>query len=233
MIIYLCAFKKKEYIEEAKICIESIKKNGNFNGTIYLFTDIKINIENVIVINVDVESVYLSASYRLRFFEHFNLKDIDKNEIILYLDTDVVVLNTIPCFYNINSKIQVYGYPERTQNHHHFAGCITRNKKYIDKMAICSGILLFRPCEEVKNCFDESYNLYLDLIKKNKVNCCWEQPSLCYTLTKLDMVDISLIDITCEERSLNNKPIEKHIVFNHFCGMRSEDRYLKMKKYLM
>ena len=31
MIIYLCAFKKKEYIEEAKICIESIKKNGNFN----------------------------------------------------------------------------------------------------------------------------------------------------------------------------------------------------------
>ena len=233
MIIYLCAFKKKEYIEEAKICIESIKKYGNFNGTIYLFTDMKINIENVIIINVDVESVYLSASYRLRFFEHFNLKDLDKNEIILYIDTDIVVLNTIPSFDNINSKIQVYGYNDRTQNIHSFAGFITRDKKYIDKMAICSGILLFRPSEEVKKCFDESYNLYLDLIEKNKVNSCWEQPSFCYTLTKLDMVEISLSDITCEERSLNNKPIEKHIVFNHFCGMRSNNRHLKMKKYLI
>ena len=47
--IYLCAFLKKEYLEEAKICIQSIRKHGLFTGKIYLFTDLDVYIDNVVI----------------------------------------------------------------------------------------------------------------------------------------------------------------------------------------
>lgn len=229
MIIYLCAFINKYYIEEAMVCIESIRKNGKFTGDIYLFTDMDVLIDNVKIVKTTVESVNLSASYRLRFFEHIKLNEV-KNEIVLYLDTDIVVLNEIPTFDNINNKIQTYGYPNRRQIEKSFAGAITDETNYTDKVAISSGILLFRASTVVKKVFDETYELYLELINKEKVNGCWEQPALCYTLTKLDMCEMSLNKYVYEERT--NQKIKEDIVFNHFCGMRGNERYLKMVEYL-
>jgi lipopolysaccharide biosynthesis glycosyltransferase len=168
MIIYLCAFINKYYIEEAMVCIESIRKNGKFTGDIYLFTDMDVLIDNVKIVKTTVECVYLSASYRLRFFEHIKLNEV-KNEIVLYLDTDIVVLNEIPTFDNINNKIQTYGYPNRRQIEKSFAGAITDETNYTDKVAISSGILLFRASTVVKKVFDETYELYLELINKEKV----------------------------------------------------------------
>ena len=48
--VYLCAFKNKIYIEEAKICIESLLINRRFTGPIYLFTDIDVSINGVKII---------------------------------------------------------------------------------------------------------------------------------------------------------------------------------------
>ena len=105
MIIYLCAFKNKIYIEEAKLCIRSIREKGEFNGKIYLFTDIDIEIDGVDIIRTLVSSVPYSASYRMRFFEHIPLKDLDCDEPILYLDTDIIVTSKIPDFTDIDNKI--------------------------------------------------------------------------------------------------------------------------------
>ena len=246
--IYLCAFLKQEYLEEAKICIQSIRKHGLFTGKIYLFTDLDVYIDDVIIIKKKCSSVYLSASFRTRLFE--NLTDISKDDIFLYLDTDIIVMNPIPSFDNIGYKIQVYGYPDRTQKHRCFSGSITNDKKFTSKNAICSGILLFRANNKVKKVFDETYALYLELIKKDKINSCWEQPSLCYKMIEHDMYIMTLNDFVFEEREKfkvdkNNKGdvttknkkciknLPNNIIFNHFCGLRGQTRYKSMEKYLL
>lgn len=226
--VYLCAFIKKEYIEEAKICIQSLRKNGCFNGPIYLFTDMDISISGIEVIKVKCQSVFLSASFRTRLFEY--IKDFSDDDIFLYLDTDIVILKPLPSFDDIGEKIQTYGYPLRTQKEQSFAGFITNDINYTSKTAICSGILLFRPSLKVKKVFDDTYKLYNILIINKKINGCWEQPALCYTLIKHDMYDISLNNYVYEERTKSK--ITDLQIFNHFCGLRGLERYKKMKKYL-
>lgn len=162
--IYICAFKNKYYLEEAKICIESLRTNGKFNGLIYLFTDMEVILPNVEVIKANVESIPLSASFRIQLFNY--IKDYNSNDIFLYLDTDIVILKPLPSFDYIGNKIQVYGYPTRNQEGSSFSGFITNNPDFTKKTAICSGILLFRPSLQVKKVFDETYELYNELIKK-------------------------------------------------------------------
>jgi len=231
MIIYLCAFKSKTYIEEAKVCIRSIREKGMFTGDIFLFTDLDVSIDGVKIIKASVTSIPMSSAYRLRFFNHLKLEDLPKNEIILYLDTDIVVLNKIPSFEDIDDKINVYGYDTRTQIGASFSGFITTDTFYTAKQAICAGILLYRPNELVKKTFDDAYDLFLDCLEKGKMNACWEQPSLCYMLTKHNMSTISLSKVVYEERNRGQKISDDHI-FNHFCGLRGADRYKSMTKYL-
>jgi|TARA_B110000285_G_scaffold167257_1_gene186944 hypothetical protein len=226
--IYLCAFINEHYIEEAKVCIKSIRTNGKFSGTIYLFTDLNVVIPDVTIIKSHINNVYESASYRTRIFEH--IKDLSVNDRLLYLDTDIVILNPIPSFDNIDNKINIYGYPHRTQDFESFSGFITNDKKYIDKTAICSGIMLFRPSKDVINFFNDTYKLYTHLINCNKVNNCWEQPALCFKLIEHDIYNMSLNDLVYEERSY--AVINDSVIFNHFCGLRGIDRYINMKKYI-
>ena len=233
--IYMCAFKKECYIKEAQICITSLRTKGQFKGPIYLFTDMDVVLTNINIIKVKCESIPLSAGFRTQVFNY--IKDYDCNDIFLYLDTDIVILKPLPDFNFIGNKIQVYGYPiggsvgpAKTQVVHSFSGFITNNPHYTKQVAICSGILLFRPSLKVKTVFDETYELYKELIKKKKINLCWEQPSLCFKLIEHDMFTISLNEYVYEERF--KKPITDLHIFNHFCGMRGNTRYIKMKEYL-
>ena len=227
--VYLCAFKQRCYLEEAKICIRSLRTNGMFKGPVYLFTDMEDDtLSDVEVIKTSCECIPLAASFRVRLF--YYIKNINKNDIFLYLDTDIVVLKPLPSFDTIDNKIQVYGYTSRNQNEPSFSGFITEDPYFTSKMAICSGILLFRPSVEVIKVFDEIYEMYQKLIKENKINACWEQPSLCYKLIEHDCYVVSLNDYVHEER--RNTPLKDTVVFNHFCGLRGETRYAKMNHYL-
>ena len=226
--IYLCAFLKDSYIEEAKICIKSIRKNGKFTGKIYLFTDKNITIEGVIIIKVNCDNVYFAASYRTRLFRH--IKDFSPNDIYLYLDTDIVILKPLPSFDYIDDKIHVYEYRDVKQSKKAFAGYITNDNFYTNKNAFSSGILLFRPSVNVKKIFNKIYKLYLKLIETKKVNSCWEQPALCFMFIKHNMYRTSLTKLVYEERT--KEKIDPSMIFNHLCGMRSSNRPTIMKKYL-
>lgn len=230
MIIYLCAFIEPRYIEQAKICIRSIREKGEFKGNIYLFTDLDVYIEDVIVIQTKVKNVEFSASFRLRIFEYISLENIPKDEVLLYLDTDIVVVNKIPSFENIKDKIYVYGYSSKSQESDSCAGFITIDKDYTSKSEICSGILLFRPSKKVKKVFDEAYSLYEFLVNDNIINQYWEQPALSYTLTKYDMDELSLNKYVHEIRE--NTTIDKDIIFIHYCGIRHNSVYKMMKNMI-
>ena len=225
--VYLCAFKSIAYIEEAKVCIESLRTTGSFTGPIYLLTDMDVSIDTVYIIKIPCDSVQLSAAYKTRLFDH--ITDFSPDDIFLYLDTDIGLMKPLPSF-SIDDKIHVYGYPDRTQKDYSFAGFLTNDINYTSVTAISTGILLFRPSSKVKNVFDKTYTMYVDLLKKNKVNGCWEQPALCFTMIEEKMYNISLNEYVYEERS--NSAIKDTCIFNHFCGMRGTRRSQQMKKYL-
>jgi lipopolysaccharide biosynthesis glycosyltransferase len=226
--IYTCAFRNQCYLEEAKVCIESLRTNGQFQGPIYLLTDMEVTIPNVEVIKTNCTSVELSAAYRIKVFDY--IKEYDSNDIFLYLDTDIVTLKPLPSFNDIDDKVNVYGYSWRKQAEHSFSGFLTNDPHFTEKNATSSGVLLFRPSLKVKKIFDEIYELYYGLIQRGHINAMWEQPSICFKLIEHDMLNSSLNDYVYEERS--KKPITEQHIFNHFCGMRGDDRYKKMKKYL-
>ncbi len=229
--IYLCAFIDRFYLEEAKICIRSLRENGKFTGHIYVFTDLDCTIEGVTVIKTPCTSIALSASFRTRLFEY--VEDFAAHDIFLYLDTDVIVLKPLPTFESIDNKIHVYGYPTRRQREVSFAGFLTDDPKYITKTAISSGILLFRPSDAVRRVFDQTYEMYMSLIKRKKINLCWEQPALCYVLIQEDMMAMTLNDMVFEERTrTKGNTINETHVFNHFCGMRGKERHVRMRQYL-
>lgn len=60
-------------------------------------------IDTVNVIQVQCESIPLSASFRTRVFEY--ITEYNENDIFLYLDTDIIVTNPLPTFDAIDSKI--------------------------------------------------------------------------------------------------------------------------------
>ena len=159
--IYICACKDKFYLKEAKICIDSIRKNGQFNGLIYLLTDIpqfikqlEFNLTNLEVIKVRCKTNKLSAALRTQFFHY--IENYDHNDIFLYLDTDIVIVKPLPTFDYIDDKIHVYSHGG-TQKSNSFSGYITKDPYFTSKPGICSGVLLFRPSLKVKNVFDETY----------------------------------------------------------------------------
>ena len=230
MIIYLCAFIEPRYIKQAKVCIRSIREKGQFKGDIYLFTDLDVYIKDVIIIQTNVKNVEFSASFRLRIFDYLSLENIPNNEVLLYLDTDIVVVNKIPSFENIKDKIYLYGYPSKSQEGASCAGFITIDKHYTSKREICSGILLFRPSKKIKRVLDEAYSLYKTLVNRNKINEYWEQPALSYTLTKYDMVEPLLDRYVLELRE--NTTINKDIIFIHYCGIRDNNIYKMMENMI-
>ena len=229
----MCAFKSEAYLNEAKICIRTLREAGNFTGDIYLFTDLISNLKNVNVVNIECSDIYNAAAMRLKYFEYVKTQASD---IILYLDTDILILKNLPDLGYIDDKVHVYGYngefgwTKRLQAESSFAGHLINDTNITEQHPFCSGILLFRPTSIIENLFSTVCEYYNDQIKNNRVNSCWEQPALNLVLCKHNMFEISLNRYVHEER--NKKPIHESVVFNHFCGMRGAGRASLMNKYI-
>ena len=136
--IYICACKDKQYLKEAKICIDSLRKNGQFHGLIYLLTDIPqflekldFDLTNVEVIKVKCGSNKMSAVLRTRLFHY--IENYDTNDIFLYLDTDIVIVKPLPTFDYIDDKIHVYSHGG-SQKSNSFSGYITNNPYFTSKI---------------------------------------------------------------------------------------------------
>jgi lipopolysaccharide biosynthesis glycosyltransferase len=193
-----------------------------FKGEIYLITDKDVHIENVNVVKYFVNSVEECASVRLLIFNYIPFQQSD---LILYIDTDIVICKPIPeCIYNYDSsKVAVYGYSDRTQQCDSFAGFLTEDLSILNKPSFCTGILLFKPSEQIKDVFNETHEYYKKLLQIGKVNSAWEQPSICLKLTEHELVNVCLSDIVYEARNRFQFPPQDTTVFIHFCGGRDSN----------
>jgi hypothetical protein len=114
------------------------------------------------------------------------------------------------------------------------AGFITPQKNILSQPAWCSGILLFRPNSIIRKSLKDTWNLYVNHINKGyPVNDAWEQPFLCFIFCLRILYKLDLNKFVYEEReNLPKSKISENVVFNHFCGLRSQDRYTKMRNYV-
>jgi len=188
----------KTYIEEAEISRKSIEKY--ITGKYHLITQ-----------DVDAKT---AAGLKL---DILNRIDIKENETVLYLDTDIIVSNHLPPITPIE-KVILYGYPNRTQKEHSFAGYINNSPSMNRHIAINTGILFFRNTQRIRTMFQSAYKHYTST---TKINACWEQPYLCNALIHHNLYDTSLTPYVSEHRSPSITPLT---TFHHFCGLRSPSR---------
>lgn len=234
--IIQCCFFKDNYYKEAILSIKSIRNNGKFNGKISLicdklvinhasiFHDLNVNIKIV----DDCKNIASSSGYRLKMIDTLNLQ---YNENILYLDTDIMILKPI-ILPKLNNKVNGYGPSNTTQNTKSYAGLLTKDHNILKMPALNAGILYFNPNNKIHTCFKNAWNNLQKNIKK--VTDVWEQPYLNLELCKNNLYTLSLNDIVFEERWIKEKNMlcKDNYIFNHFCGLRGDTRKIKMEKYL-
>jgi hypothetical protein len=232
-IIYYCGFGQR-YFQEAIISALSIRSIGGFDGQIFVFCDKNYGFSwlyaygyeapKVIVIPLGEKEPKDAAAFRLEALNHI---EHEEDIVLLYLDTDIVCIRHIDwqelfsrCNLNV---VNLYGYPDKTQNSRSFAGLVTDDKEILAQKAFCSGILLFRPLDSIVQSFRETLQRYT--LQQN-INGCWEQPMLSYVLLKNKMANITLDKYVNELR--NPSADKQEAFFNHLCGLRSEKRPAQM-----
>lgn len=248
--IVLCCFLSDDYLEEARLCIKSIRSIGLFTGRIDFFTNLDTNRFNFDEYDVhchlmnDVHSVPEAAGYRLRMLE---LLEWTEDDIFLYVDNDILCMDkmsiVIDHAHTIDDKLHVYGYTDsgptrRNQVEAAFAGFLTNDSTIITQVAWCSGILMFRPSLTMKRMFRSTLASYEEHIIRGKVNNLWEQPFLCLTFCQHEMYETSLNPFVSEE-SYNrartkrwSKSPGECVVFHHYCGLRGAERKEMMRTQL-
>jgi len=234
--IVLCAFFKQTYIEQAKLSIKSIRKNGNFNGQIDLITNIDCNIDGVNVIKVnDCKDINDAFAYRLKMLDILDWKE---NDTFLYLDTDIIVMKRLSNLKYNNEKVNVYTHKTapKNQDNNWYAGLLTKDPKILKQKPFCSGIMLFKPSNNIKEIFKEIWNFFQNDKKYNIKNLKYgDQPYINYKLCQHNLYDISLNNVVFDERTKYNNlklNINNSHIFNHFCGYKGNDVIHLMKKYI-
>ena len=247
--IVLCCFLNRNYLAEARTCIESIREVGKFEGRITLITDFTdVEIDGVDVHRVpSVDRVEMAAGCRLRMLEVLSWEPTD---IFLYLDTDILCVQNMQSFLDhastMDDRLHVYGLDELglTQIKHpaprFYASSLTSDPRIRNQPAWSSGVLLFRPTPTIQQAFCRTYAAYTEYLSQDPPpkSDSWEQKFLCYTFCDMEWYVISLNPFVYEENSVRNTRFAKPLsdpdraTFNHFCGVRNQARSKLMREML-
>jgi hypothetical protein len=236
--IYYCGFGQ-EYFREAIIAALSVRCIGGFDGQIVIFCDQNYGYSwlesygypapKVTIIPLGEKAPKDAAVFRLAALDYL---EYSNESILLYLDADILCIHPIDwqallsnCDLNL---VNAYGYPHRTQVAPSMAGSVTDDPNILSQKAFCSGLLLFRPLQPIRQAFIEIQQRYA---AQAAINSCWEQPMLCYILLKRQLVSINLDQFVNELR--NYEADKPQAFFNHLCGFRHlQERHTVMLRLL-
>jgi lipopolysaccharide biosynthesis glycosyltransferase len=191
-LIYLCCFLKEKYIKEVELLFKSIIEYGNLkkNTDILIITDDKLKnkLENNLIIKKlkpkffilnDITSVTDACFSRYQIIKYKYLNNYNK---ILYLDTDILVLNNLKNIFKIESNKFVVNKEGIFGDIYHGKGSNGINyfsQEVIDKKipSFTSGIIYFKNKKKNLDCFQKV------LDEKGKINSVvYDQPALNYIL---------------------------------------------------
>jgi len=223
--IFICVFNQEKYVEMFYLLLESILVYGNLDKDtdilVYTSRQFATLIKNshlytdkiVFEINDTYDTIDLACKARLDFF---NLQSSAKYSNVLYLDTDIIIKDSIRPLFTLLKREILYVLEE---------GSITcpsdcwgktlfdsETHLYPDKNAFTTGILLFNNCNAIKELFNE---INRDISTSPYQFGCHDQPYIIYHAFKNKMYDNQILKAYVVN---NNASIHTDKIIHHFPG---------------
>lgn len=224
--------------DECKSSVRSLREIGKHTGDVFAVTDQAPDEETerlgMTLIHRQVEIKHASP-LKFKCFEL--LKDlVFPDATIFYLDTDFLIVAPVdmPAILACcdPDKVNVYGYPNRSQRHRCMAGSLTKRPEILAQRAFCAGLFVVSMSNPaVRPTFEKIFNEYMKTVKglerkpgdKSDPGHGKEQPIFCFNLLDQQQVSIGLHYFVDEFRAVRKekREIKKSAVLMHFCGGRS------------
>ena len=244
-LIYITTFLKKEYGDMCLLLLDSIIKYYN-NDTfeLYIFVD---NITNnlitnhleknksktkfqIKIFNCDINNVVFAAAFRMFIFDYIEQGNNKFNKI-LYLDTDILINNTLDSIFSINIDNKIHAVMEGGQIPYH---CLYHTNEEFEKHktydCFSSGILLFD--STLKQYFENVKNLFITSINSGiKIGCCIDQPFFNIIAHRMNCINNTLLGkyAYCNPSTITDQTI------SHFAGNVGdhESKLSKMNTFII
>lgn len=184
-LIYLGVYANKDYIDLLLLCLKSLEKfsnpSDNTDVLVYTSPDLTDHVKNALssisfpvticVVN-DIRSMMDGLGSKFRVFDY---TDCFQYERILYIDTDVLVANSLEGILTCPLKDDtVYSMKEgRLDNMYFCRDFLDFTKVDGSITSVNAGIFLFKPSYKIKNLF---YEIYTDF-KSNRVPTSFNEQS--------------------------------------------------------
>jgi lipopolysaccharide biosynthesis glycosyltransferase len=167
---------------------------------------------------------------RFRIFE-LDL-DLSNYSQILYLDVDIIVQKDIHDVFRHDLDNKLYARREGDTSGEFFGANLFKEHGDVKKVpAFCSGVLLFKPCAEIRALFLQTSNHIKEYQKSGKrFGALVDQPFLNYNAITQNLHDIELLtDVVTNNPDINTT---KQIIC-HFTGNTCsyESKYPRMRKF--
>jgi lipopolysaccharide biosynthesis glycosyltransferase len=223
----MCVFYNRKYIELLNLLLKSLKTFGNvadsvdililthktFEGEVKSITS-TLQITSQIVV-MDLNSIPESKWARFKIFD-INI-DLCRYSKILYLDIDIIIQKDIHKVFNMKLDNKLYARRQGDISGEYYGGNLFKEKGIFEKTpAFCSGVLLFKPCEEVQQLFSRTIEHIQDFEKSGKqFGACIDQPFLNFHAIISNLHEIDLLsDIVTNNPDVNTT----NEVVCHFAG---------------
>lgn len=224
----MSVFRSREYITLFQYLAESIVSYGDLpdNTDVIVLTqsdfesDVLVaakGLPNVTTRIHSIDTVFECGRSKIKIFDH----DVSAYSKILYLDTDILVNESLKPLFDIDlDPNKLYALEEGVVSHEFWGGetpLFDLTKIDGNTTAFCSGVLLFRNSTQMKQLFLEmNERIDLDIyVKKVPISGCIEQPYVNYCAIMNGQYDNQAL-----KRFVKNNPItiESGISVYHFPG---------------
>lgn len=243
-LVYACVFCNKDYILLTDVFLHSIKMYGALdkNTDLYILTSpcFKNDIQDIAckydidvhIYTISLDTIVQAKTARLMIFD---LPFVSKYTKILYLDTDIVVINGFDKMFSHELDDKLYVVRECDIGSEYFG------KQFFDfskidpnTPAFNSGVLLFNNCKVIKRLFKDILHHIMDYNKTNKFGSTVDQPFFNYHAITNNLQEMTLLSeySTNDPSSYKCKP---SIVTCHFAGNYNSvsAKAQQMKEFLL
>lgn len=201
-LVYSCVFFQWGYVKLLDLLLKSYALTEDKKDITYLVIcnfEFKEQVENIFnSLNIDgkiwclnLKTIFEAGFARLFIYDY---PEINKYEKILYLDTDILVVDGLTNILSHKLEDKIYAIEEGTTADIYHGSQLYTAENNPNASAFSSGILLFNNCENVKNLFSKTLGHIKNHIAENKpIPCCLDQPFINYNFINENLYDNKLI----------------------------------------
>lgn len=241
-LVYVSVFYNQKYIELLHMMLRSLHNFGNIDNSIdvvilthHTFEDEIVSICKEIgipstVILMNNTTIPESKWARFKIFD-VGLEISDYLQV-LYLDVDIIIQQDIREVFKYDLENKLYARREGDTSAEFFGGHLFREHGVVSKVSgFCSGVLLFKPCSEIRQLFSITIEHIRDYQRSGKrFGACVDQPFLNFNAITRNLHEIELLeDVVTNRPDINTT---KQTIC-HFSGNTCsfENKHARMQKF--